>query len=133
MEQRNQFGPSERQPLLGDHKRIGHGVIARRDPRRTQSETVVYHKKRADEEDGKVGLKRHITLLDCVGIIVGNVIGSGIFISPKGVYENVGSVGACLVVWGVMGLYALLQVGAWKDDITPSTLNTLMYLMDNFR
>lgn len=40
----------------------------------------------------------------------GNIIGSGIFVSPKGVLENSGCVGLALLVWGATG--AVTAVGA---------------------
>ncbi|KAK4296987.1 hypothetical protein Pmani_030554 [Petrolisthes manimaculis] len=62
-----------------------------------------------DEE--LVGLKPKMTLLNGITVIVGSIIGSGIFISPTGVLKNTGSVGMSLIVWITSGLYSM--VGAY--------------------
>ncbi|MEJ1280288.1 solute carrier family 7 (cationic amino acid transporter y+ system) member 10 [Cricetulus griseus] len=59
---------------------------------------------------GGVALKKEIGLVSACGIIVGNIIGSGIFVSPKGVLENAGSVGLAIIVWIVTGV--ITAVGA---------------------
>ncbi|XP_028351668.1 large neutral amino acids transporter small subunit 2-like [Physeter macrocephalus] len=59
---------------------------------------------------GGVALKKEIGLVSACGIIVGNIIGSGIFVSPKGVLENASSVGLALIVWIMTGL--ITAVGA---------------------
>ncbi|XP_063074596.1 large neutral amino acids transporter small subunit 2 [Engraulis encrasicolus] len=64
------------------------------------------------ENDGKqsVGLKKQIGLVSACAIIIGNIIGSGIFVSPKGVLENASSVGLSLIVWAITG--AITAIGA---------------------
>uniref|UniRef100_A0A4W5RVP9 Uncharacterized protein n=1 Tax=Hucho hucho TaxID=62062 RepID=A0A4W5RVP9_9TELE len=47
---------------------------------------------------GRVALKKEIGLVCACGMIVGNIIGSVIFVSPKGVMVNASSVGLALVV-----------------------------------
>ncbi|KAM5138787.1 asc-type amino acid transporter 1 [Mantella aurantiaca] len=54
-------------------------------------------------KEEKVTLKKEIGLVSACAIIIGNIIGSGIFISPKGVLEHSGSVGLALVIWVLGG------------------------------
>ena len=53
-------------------------------------------------------LQRQLGLMDASSIIIGIIIGSGIFVSPKGVLLNAGSVGMALCVWLASGLLSLV-------------------------
>ncbi len=59
----------------------------------------------AENEDE--GLVRGLGPLEATTIIVGGVIGSGIFQAPSAIASNVGSPGMSLLVWLVCGLLAL--------------------------
>jgi len=54
-----------------------------------------------------VSLKKELGLLEGVAIILGIIIGSGIFITPKGVIKEAGSVGLSLVVWSLSGFLSM--------------------------
>ncbi|XP_019628884.1 PREDICTED: Y+L amino acid transporter 2-like [Branchiostoma belcheri] len=55
-----------------------------------------------------VRLQRQVTLANAVGLMVGNILGSGIFIAPKGVLLYTGSTGLSLIVWAVSGVFSAL-------------------------
>ena len=56
-------------------------------------------------------LKPKMTLLNGCTVIVGSIIGSGIFVSPSGVLMETGSVNMALMVWIISGVFSM--VGAY--------------------
>ncbi|XP_057657979.1 b(0,+)-type amino acid transporter 1 isoform X2 [Diorhabda carinulata] len=85
-------------------------------------------------EDDAIHLKRRVGLISGVALIVGTMIGSGIFVSPSGLLERTGSVGMSFVIWMACGLLSLLGALAYAELGTMNTSSgaEYAYFMDAF-
>lgn len=91
-------------------------------------------KDKAEEPAEKVGLKREMGLLSAINVIIGVMIGSGIFISPQAALQYSGSIGACLVVWIACGFISLLGALCFAElgTIVPRSGAEYAYLIEAF-
>lgn len=55
-------------------------------------------------------LEAKMSLLNGITVIVGSIIGSGIFVSPTGVLKYTGSVNASLIVWVASGVFSMVSI-----------------------
>ncbi|KAI6208350.1 Y+L amino acid transporter 2 [Aphelenchoides besseyi] len=65
------------------------------------------NKPETKSETATVGLKQKISLFNGCAIIIGVIVGSGIFVSPKGVLMHTGSAPYSLAIWLACGLFSL--------------------------
>lgn len=63
-----------------------------------------------DRESSHVGvrLKKELSLMNGVAIIVGVIVGSGIFVSPSLALKYAGSKGMALIVWVLSGFLSMI-------------------------
>ncbi|KAG7169553.1 Large neutral amino acids transporter small subunit 2-like [Homarus americanus] len=86
------------------------------------------------EKDSGVKLRKELGLVDCVGLIVGNIIGSGIFVSPGGVLHYSGSVGMSLAVWVASGFVSMVGALCYAEmgAMIPQSGAEYTYLHEAF-
>src|ERR1700759_1134320 len=78
--------------------------------------------------------KRSLGLLDATMIVVGSMIGSGIFIVSADITRNVGSAGWLILVWvltGVLTITAALSYGE-LSGMYPKAGGQYVYLKESF-
>ena len=79
-------------------------------------------------------LEKRLTLRNGVSLVLGTMIGSGIFASPGVVYERVGSSGASIVVWIVCGVVAYIGSLCYAElgSTLPESGAEVAYLKRSF-
>ncbi|XP_033115407.1 cystine/glutamate transporter-like [Anneissia japonica] len=84
--------------------------------------------------DGPVVLKRQLGLASCISVIVGSAIGSGIFVSPKGILQEVPNVNISLVLWVVCGIVNTLGALSYGELGTTYSKSggDYIYLLESF-
>ena len=84
--------------------------------------------------DGQIVMKKQISLFQGVAIIVGIIVGSGIFVSPVGILQNVRSVGMSFVLWVVCGIYNALGAVCYAElgTMIPQSGGEYVYIRRAF-
>jgi APA family basic amino acid/polyamine antiporter len=79
-------------------------------------------------------LKRTLGALDITTIVIGSIIGSGIFLTPGLVLRDSGSVGLALTVWVVGGILSFLGALSYAElaCMNPRSGGLYVYIRDAF-
>ncbi|RYY35103.1 MAG: amino acid permease [Sphingobacteriaceae bacterium] len=79
-------------------------------------------------------MKRELTLMDATLLVVGSMIGSGIFIVTADMTRNVGSVGWLILVWVITGIMTLVAAVTYGElsGMFPKAGGQYVYLKEAF-
>ena len=82
----------------------------------------------------KIELKKTVSVFSGCAYIMGTIIGSGIFVSPKGVIADSGSVGSALLIWAFCGIIVLIGALCYAElgTLIPRTGGPYEYIREAF-
>lgn len=119
-------------------KRRATSPILTLDPPHPQDDLVLNHgttpspegTQQNSREATERGLGRHLGLFSTTMLVVGRVIGTGIFSTPAAITKGVGSVGAALALWtlGLLVSFAGLMVWIELGCMIPRSGGEKVYL-----
>lgn len=80
------------------------------------------------------GPERTIGLLAAINIIIGVIIGSGVFVTPTAALRYSGSVGFTLVVWAACGCVSLMGALCFAElgTVIPKSGGEYAYLLETY-
>jgi basic amino acid/polyamine antiporter, APA family len=85
-------------------------------------------------ENQPVELKREITLFDATMLVIGSMIGSGIFIVSADIARTVGSSGLLIIVWLITGIVTLIGALSYGElaAMMPKAGGQYVYLREAY-
>ncbi|MBN2202066.1 amino acid permease [bacterium] len=84
--------------------------------------------------DGKSGFQKRLGLFDCTAVVMGSMIGSGIFIVSADMARALGSPGWLLLAWAVTGLLTVTAALCYGElaGMMPRTGGQYVYLREAY-
>lgn len=87
-----------------------------------------------EENDKNNHLKRELGLLDGTMLVVGSMIGSGIFIVSSGIMQNIGSAGWLTFIWVLSGIMTIIAAVSYGElsAMFPKAGGQYVYLKEAY-
>ncbi|CAF1036527.1 unnamed protein product [Brachionus calyciflorus] len=84
--------------------------------------------------ENSIKLEKNLKVINGISLLVGVIIGSGIFISPVGVIQECGSIGISLLAWVICGLISMFGAMSYAElgCMIPKAGGEYEYLMVAF-